>query len=121
MAALRMLFCTGFLGLLCACSTAPRETNVLNNFPEAPLVGEPDGLTGLDPAAVRVAYGAPALIRKDGKAEIWRYDHSDCRAFFFFYPAGNGFALRHVETIPRGRDIAADRQCLARLHTAPTS
>jgi hypothetical protein len=56
---------------------------------------------------------------------MWRYDSAGCRAFFFLYPVGNSLSVRHVETLPRGRDMAADAGCLdslrAKAATAPVS
>ena len=46
---------------------------------------------------------------------MWRYDGASCKAFFFLYPAGNSLAVRHVETVPRGAEMAADAGCLNAL------
>ncbi len=66
-------------------------------------------------ARLRVAFGSPAFVRKDNDMEIWRYDGPSCRAFFFLYTQGPGQIVRHVETLPRGSNIAADANCLAAL------
>ncbi|HWU26357.1 MAG TPA: hypothetical protein VN154_08135 [Rhizomicrobium sp.] len=89
------------------------------SLPSAPPPGEPPDLAGIDAAALRVAFGHPAFSRKDGQAEMWRYDNSGCKAFFFLYSNGTTFTVRHVETVPRGQEMAADANCLAqlRLHT----
>jgi hypothetical protein len=108
------LVCVG----LTACATHPAPPP-----PEAPKValpppppsGEPANLVGIDPAALKVAFGSPAFVRKDGAVEIWRYDNPSCKAFFFLYESGSSLAVKHVETLPRGRDIAADENCLAQL------
>jgi hypothetical protein len=81
-------------------------------LPPAPPPGEPADLAGLGATQLRVAFGAPAFVRKDGTAEIWRYDSSTCKVFFFLYPYGNAMLVRHVETLPRGNKIAADESCL---------
>jgi len=47
--------------------------------------------------------------------ELWRYDSSGCRAFFFLYPYGQALLVRHVETLPRGNIRAADQACLDSL------
>lgn len=108
---------------LCACTAAPRTSpNV--PLPPAPPPGEPPDLAGLPAAALKVAFGPPAFVRKDGTIEMWRYENASCKAFFFLYPNGDSLAVRHVETIPRGGDIAADATCLQglRLHApAPVS
>jgi hypothetical protein len=112
---------------LAACATRPSAPP-----PEAPKValpppppsGEPGNLAGLDATALKVAFGSPAFVRKDGAVEIWRYDNPSCKAFFFLYASGTSLAVRHVETLPRGHDIAADESCLAQLRahgSAPVS
>ena len=78
-------------------------------------VGEPPGIAGLAASEVKASFGEPSFVRKDGSAEIWRYDGQSCRAFFFLYPNGGGEVVRHVETLPRGTTIAADTTCLDAL------
>jgi hypothetical protein len=91
-------------------------------LPPAPPPGEPAGIVGLEETQLRAAFGQPAFIRKDGRAEMWRYDSPGCRAFFFLYPAAsNALAVRHVETLPRGADTAADNGCLAALRNKPAT
>jgi hypothetical protein len=68
---------------------------------------------------LRELFGAPAFVRKDGVAEMWRYDGPGCKAFFFLYPFADALSVRHVETLPRGRDIAADETCLNALRPQP--
>jgi hypothetical protein len=103
--------------LAAACAAPPPST--INAIPPAPPKGEPGSITGMAPAALRVAFGAPAFIRKDGAAQMWRYDGQSCKAFFFLYRDGGDFAVRHVETIPRGQDKAADPACLKSLRVWP--
>jgi len=109
---------------LAACATAQRQAQQEPAqqvaLPAAPPPGEPNGLAGIEEAQLRLAFGAPAFVRKDGHVEMWRYDGATCKAFFFLFPAGNSLAVRHVETVPRGRDIAADEGCLdyLRAHAA---
>ncbi|MGH6869989.1 MAG: hypothetical protein ACREHE_00655 [Rhizomicrobium sp.] len=106
--------------LLAACA-APGQRVAL---PSAPPPGEPGNVAGLSPAQIRVAFGEPAFVRKDGKTEIWRYDGAVCKGFFFFSPSDAGLSVRHVETVPRGHAIAADSGCLNSLlirKTVPTS
>lgn len=98
--------------MLAACATQPAQRVSL---PSAPPPGEPGNVAGLNASQIRVAFGEPAFIRKDGTTEMWRYDGAACKAFFFLYPGSGGATVRHVETIPRGRDIAADSGCLDSL------
>jgi hypothetical protein len=104
--------------LLCACSTAPRETPSVT-LPLAPPPGEPKGVAGLEASALRASFGPPAMVRKDGTSEMWRYDNPNCKAFFFLY--GAALTVRHVETVPRGREMAADEDCLAQLRVRATT
>lgn len=109
--------------VLAACASQPRLPPAL---PPPPLQvappppsppGEPPGVVGLEDDQVRAAFGEPSFIRKDGAAQMWRYDSPGCKAFFFLYLAtGYGLAVRHVETVPRGTYMAADPECLAALH-----
>lgn len=99
----------GLCVLLAGCATQPRQATSL---PAAPPSGEPAGIAGLAPDQVRVAFGTPAFVRKDGQTEMWRYDSPRCRAFFFFYGNAGSEIVRHVETLPRGITMAADVTCL---------
>jgi hypothetical protein len=100
--------------LLAACAAQGPQEHVA--LPSAPPPGEPGNIAGLSTAQIRVAFGEPAFLRKDGKIEIWRYDGAACKGFFFFYPSdAGGLAVRHVETTPRGREMAADTDCLNTL------
>jgi hypothetical protein len=110
---------------LAACATAQhQQAQSLQQqvaLPPAPPPGEPIGIPGLESSQLRVAYGVPTLVRKDGHTEMWRYDGASCKAFFFLYPSGNSLAVRHVETVPRGSDIAADDSCLAAIRARAAS
>ena len=109
-------------GGVCACAAPTPQPTVA--LPPAPLAGEPAGIAGLEASQLRVAFGAPAFVRQDGTAQLWRYDGAGCKAFFFLYPDGNSLSVRHVETQPRGQDMAADAACLnaLRVHgSAPVS
>ena len=105
-----------------ACATTPRQTATAPTvaLPPAPPPGEPVGIVGLTDAQVRLAFGAPAFVRKDGNDQMWRYDGAACKAFFFLYPQSGTPQVRHVETVPRGRDIAADISCLDAIRGRPT-
>ncbi|MGH6878010.1 MAG: hypothetical protein ACREHV_11635 [Rhizomicrobium sp.] len=107
--------------LLAACaSVRPVQAPPRVALPPAPPKGEPADLAGLHAAQLRVLFGAPAFVRKEGAIEMWRYDAADCKAFFFLYPYGDSLLVRHVETLPRGQAMAADPTCLGTLrpHTA---
>jgi hypothetical protein len=84
-------------------------------IPPAPPRGEPDRFSNISPDRLRALLGAPAFVRKDGATEMWRYDAASCRAFFFIYGSGAQQQVRHIETLPAGRDVAADPACLNAL------
>jgi hypothetical protein len=88
-------------------------------IPAAPPRGEPEGFVNLPAAQLRAAFGTPAFMRHDGASEMWRYDGAACRAFFFLYGEGNSRIVRHVETLPRDADSAADPACLTALRASP--
>ena len=100
-----------FCALLAGCA-APQQRVAL---PSAPPPGEPGNVAGLRADQLRVAFGEPAFVRKDAGTELWRYDGAVCKAFFFLYSDGGQMVVRHVETLPRGQDIAADSNCLSAL------
>jgi hypothetical protein len=106
--------------MLSACASLPTTPTV--PLPPPPPSSEPTGLIGLSAQNLRGFFGAPTFVRKENGTEMWRYDGTDCRAFFFLYPQGDSQTIRHVETIPRGTKTAADVNCLAALRArAPGS
>ncbi len=107
---LAMLSCA----LLAACAGQQQQQA---NIPAAPPSGEPAGLTGLGGSELRAAFGPPTFVRKDGSTEIWRYDGTSCKAFFFLYSQGGAPTVKHVETLPRGTTMAADTTCLGALRS----
>ena len=85
-------------------------------LPSAPPAGEPAGYAGINAAQLKVAMGNPVFVRKEGAGiELWRYDGAACKAFFFLYPEGADLSVKHVETVPRPQDAAADLNCLGQL------
>ena len=116
----RLIPAITFLGLLGACA-GPAATTTHVALPEAPPPGEPQGTTGMHEADLKSYYGPPAFVRKDGTAQIWRFDGAGCKAFFFLYSRDGNTAVWHVETMPRGVSIAADQNCLNALHARAVS
>jgi len=110
--------------VLAGCATKPAAPPRVA-LPPAPPSGEPVGTTGLREADLRATFGMPALVRHDGNAQIWRFDAPTCKAFFFLYSRDGATAVWHVETTPRGANIAADEACLnalrARVAPRPVS
>ncbi len=82
-------------------------------LPPPPPKGEPARFAGLDAARLTALAGTPSFTRKDGATEMWRYDAGACRVFFFF--TGAPAKVQHIETMPRGRNAAADPECLNAL------
>jgi hypothetical protein len=85
-------------------------------LPPPPPKGEPDLFTGVQAAQLRGLIGTPAFTRRDGATEMWRYDTASCHAFFFF--TGTPAKIQHVETLPRGKNAAADPACLTALRAS---
>ncbi|HEY1638594.1 MAG TPA: hypothetical protein VGF62_08730 [Rhizomicrobium sp.] len=100
------------LGLLVGCESPQVNRAAL---PPTPPAGEPGNVAGMDATRIRLAFGTPQFVRKDGQVEMWRYDGVTCKAFFFMYPNGASLAVRHVETVPQGISAAADSACLQSL------
>jgi hypothetical protein len=113
---IRPLGITAVCLLLAACAAQTPQVSL----PSAPSPGEPGNIAGLTTDQIKIAFGQPAFVRKDNGTQMWRYDGASCKAFFFFYPANNALAVRHVETTPRGAEIAADANCLASLQVQKT-
>ena len=112
-----------FVTLLCialaGCATSHVARPSQTHLPPAPPPGEPAGTTGLHEAELRATFGNPAFVRHDGTTQIWRFDGTTCKAFFFLYSRDGDTAVWHVETMPRGAGIAADENCLNALRVQP--
>ena len=89
----------------CAHQAAPPPSNTPNvPIPRTPPRGEPDQFSGISVDRLQVLLGSPAFIRKDGATEMWRYD----TATPSFCTAPEPIAkVRHIETVPQGKGIAA--------------
>jgi hypothetical protein len=75
------------------------------------------GLSSDRVEALRTAYGTPQLVRKEVDSELWRYDGTNCAAFFFLYTVNGALHVRHVETLPRGQSEPIDLNCLKSIRT----
>ena len=103
---------------LAACAAQPPPYTAFPGpvpIPPAPPRGEPDLFSNISVTRLRALLGAPAFVRKDGATEMWRYDAASCRAFFFIYGSGAQQQVRHIETLPAGKSVAADPACLNAL------
>lgn len=103
------------LGACAAQPPYPAFPGAVVPIPPTPPRGEPDRFSNIGVAQLRVLLGAPAFVRKDGATEMWRYDAPSCHAFFFIYGSGAQQQVRHIETLPAGRNVAADPACLNAL------
>jgi len=65
-----------------------------------PIDDDPKQLLGLDPAMLNEKLGEPALIRRDGDAEIWQYREDSCVLDLFLY--GLDKTVEHVDLRNRG-------------------
>ena len=109
-----------FLALLAAgcAAESPKSRPPVpqTTIPAAPPRGEPPQYINMASASLQAALGKPAFVRKDGATEMWRYDGTACRAFFFLY--GSPPVVRHVETLPHAPQSAADMACLTALRSS---
>jgi hypothetical protein len=119
--AVRVILLSGCI-LLAGCSTSRQAAPPAANpaiVAAPPPAGEPADLAGLKSTQLREVFGAPNFVRKEGAMELWRYDSTACKAFFFLYPYGQALLVKHVETLPRGNAQAADQNCLESLRPKP--
>ena len=114
---IRRVLAVCLCAMLSACASKPKAPAVL--LPPPPPSREPTSLIGLSARDLRGFLGAPAFIRKENGTEMWRYDGTNCRAFFFLYSQGDGQTVRYIETVPRGAKTAADANCLTVLRARP--
>jgi hypothetical protein len=106
--------------LLNACASQPREPSN-EPLPASPPAGEPSDFVGLTGVQLQALLGQASFSRRENGSELWRYDNPQCRGFFFLYAEGGTMRVRHIETLPRGRSMAADPACLKVLRARPAS
>ena len=99
---------------------APRQSATLApepaepTAPEIPVNDDPAQFMNVGDSDLRDVLGDPALIRRDGAAEVWQFRGDDCTLDLFLYPAeGGALAVKHVEL--RGEAPDERRACLARM------
>jgi|WetSurMetagenome_2_1015567.scaffolds.fasta_scaffold1016764_1 hypothetical protein len=111
---------TLFLG---ACASQPHAPVVpRETLPSPPPSGEPGDMIGVAGPRLQALFGQPTFTRRENGSELWRYDGSQCHAFFFLYSDGNQMLVRHVETAPHPASAAVDPNCLSALRArAPNS
>jgi hypothetical protein len=75
-----------------------------------PVNDDPQQLMGLDQDELNEKLGEPALIRRDGDAEVWQYRAERCVLDLFLYGALK--RVEHVDLRNRGTgDDATIRDC----------
>ena len=105
-----------------ATSTAPAASTVpaISSAPGTPGVPARPGVevrefVGLSGAEITSALGrAPAFLRRDGRAEIWRYGGRSCFLDLFLYPKDGAHRVAHAELRRReGHAGLSESACLA--------
>lgn len=84
--------------------------------PPEPVNDDPQQFMGLDQPGVSAIIGKPAMIRRDGPAQVWQYRGPGCYLDIFMYRQDNDtFEVRYVDL--RAPELAEDkhRGCLADL------
>ena len=82
--------------------------------PEIPVDDDPAQFMDATDAGLRDALGDPALIRRDGTAQVWQFRGDACTLDLFLYPSDGGdLAVKHVEL--RGEAEDERRACLERM------
>lgn len=109
---------------LAACSGTPAEdtggTRIapFSAMALLPPAADPDELLGLNGEEVTVKLGQPALIRREGEAEVWQYRRTDCVLDLFMY--GSAKQVEHVDLRDRGdANESAVRACYRRMLEKP--
>lgn len=75
-----------------------------------PIDDDPQQLMGLDRDALNEKLGEPALIRRDGDAEVWQYRGDRCVLDLFLY--GRVKKVEHIDLRNRGDgDESEVRDC----------
>jgi len=81
--------------------------------PEPIIVNDdPQQFVSLNIHELSKLLGAPNLVRRDGNAEVWQYQASQCTLDIFLYEDNANLQVKYVDL--RGdADDAGNRQCMA--------
>lgn len=98
---------------------APEPADEAPEAPPPPPEPEPDpnDLVGMTGEAVANLLGPPGLLRRELRAEVWRYSSPVCILHVFLYAddAGPGHRVKHVEALgPDALPVDA-RECYGSL------
>jgi hypothetical protein len=95
--------------------------------PRPPAPSDPRRLIGLTQERIESMLGPADFVRRDGPAQIWRYDTEDCSLDVFLFREGEIQRVTHVASRARkvdGPDVALNA-CYARVlgmrRTSPAS
>jgi len=77
--------------------------------------GELAALLGTAPDALRRQLGPPALLRREGSAEIWLYAGQDCFVDLILYPLRDGLRVAHASARAEGTTRVTEAACLNSL------
>jgi hypothetical protein len=107
---------------LSACTTTTPRSVLSTVVPQPPQVQGTSIPNRNEEQTVETAYGQPAFVRKEPDSELWRYDGSQCQAFFFFDRVNGALVMRSVATLPDSKG-KADEKCLKalRARVSPSS
>ncbi len=73
-------------------------------------------LVGATPAVLNAQFGAPALLRVDGTAQVWLYHSPVCGLDLILYPDSSGMP-RVADAVPDNGDAS---RCVASFHRSLT-
>lgn len=82
---------------------------------QPPALPEPGLLLGLEPRQMQEVLGSPALVRREGAAQVMQFSNGDCALNITFYEesAGGAFRAHHLSSrMTDGREISP-QHCLA--------
>lgn len=87
--------------------------------PADAVLGDPARLRGQSAEEIRALLGAPALLRRDGEAEVWQYPAEGCFLDLFLYKVEElgeaRLVVSHFEIRNRGGAAVSSRRCLSAL------
>lgn len=119
----RLLPALAALALLAACGETGPEEQAADDSPPvhysgaaspAPREEDPDKLLGLEVGTIHDLLGDPALVRRDGEAEVWQYRAAACVLDLFIY--GQPKRVAHVDLRDRGGAVTDGvRSCFAAM------
>lgn len=69
-------------------------------------------LAGRTVTEVTALLGKPEFRRKDGAAEVWRYDGAACFLDVFFYEAQGAVRVKHAEIRRRSGTTLSEKACI---------